>query len=165
MLSDLVDKKKGYRKAENTSDNESNNEESLSDIENQEGEEEEEEKAEVASESGVEDDSQESDNDTENDSRKTESSSLETSTTFHAENYCEHCENSKVYGTLIMKCPKCFWHVITTRFVLYAITRSHQRGAVFGVTIVERLHTKNAFSGTLRRLKSPKVTSSRLKSP
>ena len=120
MLSDLVDKKKGYRKAENTSDNESNNEESLSDIENQE---EEEEKAEVASESGVEDDSQESDNDTENDSRKTESSSLETSTTFHAEISCEHCENSKVYGTLIMKCPKCFWHVITTRFVLYAITR------------------------------------------
>ena len=124
MLSDLVEKKKGYRKAENTSDNESNNEESLSDIENQEGEEEEEEeKAEVASESGVEDDSQESDNDTENDSRKTESSSLETSTTFHAEISCEHCENSKVYGTLIMKCPKCFWHVITTRFVLYAITR------------------------------------------
>ena len=22
----------------------------------------------------------------------------------------EHCENSKVYGTLIMKCPNCFWH-------------------------------------------------------
>ena len=39
----------------------------------------------MASESGVEDDSQESDNDTENDSRETESSSLKTSTTFHAE--------------------------------------------------------------------------------
>ena len=32
------------------------------------------------------------------------------STTFHSENPCEHCENSKVYGTLIMKCPNCFWH-------------------------------------------------------
>ena len=21
-----------------------------------------------------------------------------------------HCENSNVYGTLIIKCPKCFWH-------------------------------------------------------
>ena len=50
MLSDLIDKKKGYRKAENTSDNETNNEESLSDIENQEvKEEEEKEKEEVAS--------------------------------------------------------------------------------------------------------------------
>ena len=36
--------------------------------------------------------------------------SPETSTTFHSENVCEHCENSYVYGTLIMKCPKCFWH-------------------------------------------------------
>ena len=43
-------------------------------------------------------------------SQETESSSLETSTIFHSENPCEHCENSKVYGTLIMKCPKCFWH-------------------------------------------------------
>ena len=23
---------------------------------------------------------------------------------------CEHCENSNVYSTLIMKCRKCFWH-------------------------------------------------------
>ena len=22
----------------------------------------------------------------------------------------EHCENTKVYGTSIMKCPNCFWH-------------------------------------------------------
>ena len=47
----------------------------------------------------------ESDNDTENDSPETESSSLETSTTFHSKSPCEHCENSNVYGTLIMKCP------------------------------------------------------------
>ena len=33
-----------------------------------------------------------------------------TSTTFHSKSPCEHCENSNVYGTLIMKCPKCFWH-------------------------------------------------------
>ena len=43
-------------------------------------------------------------------SQETESRSLETSTTFHSENPCEHCENSKVYGTLIMKCPNCFRH-------------------------------------------------------
>ncbi|CAH3155326.1 unnamed protein product [Porites lobata] len=106
LLSDLIEKEKGYRNVENTSDNESNNEESSSDIENQEEEEEE-----VASENGVETEgTQESDNDTENDSEETESSSPETSTTFHSKSPCEHCENSNVYSTLIMKCPKCFWH-------------------------------------------------------
>ena len=55
-------------------------------------------------------DTQESDNNTENESEETESSSPETSTTVHSENLCEHCETSNVYGTLIMKCPKCFWH-------------------------------------------------------
>ena len=105
LLSDLIEKEKGYQNVENTSDNESNNEESSSDIENQEEEEE------VASENGVEaEGTQESDNDTENDSEETESSSPETSTTIHSENLWEHCENSNVYGTLIMKCPKCFWH-------------------------------------------------------
>ena len=105
LLSDLIEKEKGYRNAENISENESNNEESSSDIENQEEEEE------VASENGVEaEDTQESDNDTENDSQETESSSPETSTTFHSKSPCEHCENSNVYSTLIMKCPKCFWH-------------------------------------------------------
>ena len=101
---------KSYRNAENTSENESNNEKSSTDIENQE-EVEEEEEEEVASENGVEaEDIQESDNNTENDSQETESSSPETSTTFHSKRPCEHCENSNVYGTLIMKCPKCFWH-------------------------------------------------------
>ena len=56
---------------------------------------EEEEEEEVASENGVEaEDIQESDNDTENDSQETESSSPETSTTFHDENPCEQGENS-----------------------------------------------------------------------
>ena len=60
LLSDLIEKEKGYRNVENTSDNESNNEESSSDIENQEEEEE------VASENGVETEgTQENDNDTE----------------------------------------------------------------------------------------------------
>ena len=105
LLSDLIEKEKGYRNVENTSDNESNNEESSSDIENQEEEEE------VASENGVETEgTQESDNDTENDSEEAESSSPETSTTFHSKSPCGHCENSNVYSTLIMKCPKCFWH-------------------------------------------------------
>ena len=52
---------------------------------------------------------QESD-DTENDSKETGSSSCETSTTFLSKSPCEHCENSHVYSTLIMKCRKCFWH-------------------------------------------------------
>ena len=104
LLSDLIEKGKGYQNVENTSDNESNNEESSSDIENQEEEEEE-----MAAENGIEG-TQESDNNTENDSQETESSSPETSTTFHSKRPCEHCENSNVYGTLIMKCPKCFWH-------------------------------------------------------
>ena len=66
----------------------------------------------MASENGVEaEDTQESDNDTENDSQEIESSSPETySTTFHSKRPCEQCENSNVYVTLIMKCPKCFWH-------------------------------------------------------
>ena len=60
LLSDLPEKEKGYRNAENTSDNESNNEESSSDIENQEREE-------VAPENGSEaEDTQDSDNDNEN---------------------------------------------------------------------------------------------------
>ena len=50
LLSDSIEKERGYRNVENTSDNESNNEESSSDIENQEEEEEEK----VASENGVE---------------------------------------------------------------------------------------------------------------
>ena len=105
LLSDLIEKEKGYQNVENTSDNESNNEESSSDIENQEEEEE------VASENGAEAEGiQESDNDTENDSQEIESSNPETSTTFHSKSPCEHCENSNVYGTLIMKCPKCLWH-------------------------------------------------------
>ena len=35
---------------------------------------------------------------------------LATALTFHSKNPGEYCANSKVYGTLIMKCPKCFWH-------------------------------------------------------
>ena len=103
LLSDLIEKEKCYRNVENTSDNESNNEESSSDIENQEEEEE------VASENSVEaEGTQESKNVTENDSQETESSNPETSTTFHSKRPREDCENSNVYGTLIMKCPKCF---------------------------------------------------------
>ena len=99
LLSDLIEKEKGYRNAENT---ENNIAESSSDIEN---------RYEVASENGSEaEETQESDNDTENDSEETGSNSHETSTTFHSENSCEHCENSNVYGTLIMKCSKCSWH-------------------------------------------------------
>ena len=91
LLSDLIEKGKSYRNAENISEKESNNEESSSDIENHEEEEE------LASENGSEaEGTQESDNDPENDSQEKESSSLETSTTFHSKSPCEHCENSNV---------------------------------------------------------------------
>ena len=106
LLSDLIEKEKRYRNAEDTSDNESNNEESSSDIKNQEEQVEEEEEEEVASENGSE---AEGTQESENDSQETGRSSHEKSTTFHSENPCEHCENSNVYGTLIMKCPNCFW--------------------------------------------------------
>ena len=136
LLSDLIEKEKGYRNVENTSDNESNNEESSSDIENQEEEEEE-----VASENGVETEgTQESDNDTD-DSEETESSSLETSTTFHSKSPCGHCENSNVYSTLIMKCPKCFWHDNYKICPIYdheiPEERNTSKRAFFGVTIVD----------------------------
>ena len=107
LLSDLIEKEKGYRNAEDTSDNESHNDESSSDIENQEEQVEEEEEEEVASENGSE---AEGTQESENDRQETERSSHEKSTTFHSENACEHCENSNVYGILIMKCPKYFWH-------------------------------------------------------
>ena len=118
LLSDLIEKEKGYQNVENTSDNESNNEESSSDIENQEEEEE------VASENGVEaEGTQESDNDTENDSQETESSSPETSTTFHSKGTGHWSWNVlNAFGTT------------TTRFVLYAITRFPREKL--------RLHTK-----------------------
>ena len=120
LLSDLIEKEKGYRNVENTSDNESNDEENSSDIENQ-GEED------VAAENGVEaEGTQESGNNTENDSQERKSSSPETSTAFHSKSRCAHCENFNVYWILIMKCPKCFC-TITTRFVLYAITRFPRR--------------------------------------
>ena len=65
LLSDLIEKEKGYRNEENT---ENNNEESSSDIEN---------RYEVASENGSEtEETQESDNDTENDSEETGSNTM-----------------------------------------------------------------------------------------
>ena len=71
----------------------------------------EEEGEEIASENGSEaEKTQETDNDTENDSEETESGSSEKTTIFHSKNPSKHCKNSNVYGTLIMKCPKCSWH-------------------------------------------------------
>ena len=100
ILTDLIEKERGYRNREHTSEDESNVE-SSSDREEEE----------IASANGSEaEDTQESNNDNENDREETKSNSPETSTTFHSENPCEHCENSNVYGTLIMKCSKCSWH-------------------------------------------------------
>ena len=138
MLSDLIEKEKDYRNNESTFEKESNVE-SSSDRE--------EEEEEIASVNGSEDEeTQESDNNTENDSEETESSSPETSTTFHSKSPCEHCENSNVYSTLIMKCPRCFWHDNYKICPMYE-PRSPRREitskrAFFGVTIVEQLHTK-----------------------
>ena len=97
VLNDLIEKEKGYRNGENTSENESKVEISP---------EREEEEIVFASRSETED-TQESDNDTENESEETESNRPETSITCHSENPSAHCENSNVYGTLIMTCRKC----------------------------------------------------------
>ena len=64
LLSDLIEKEKGYRNAENISENKSNNEKSSSDVENQEEEE-------VASENGSEVEGTQESDDTENDSQET----------------------------------------------------------------------------------------------
>ena len=92
-------------------------------------------------------DTQESDNDTENDSQETESSSPETSTTFPSENPCEHCENSNVYGTLIMKCPKCSWHdyykFCPMRYVITRFPREKLHQIIFGVMTGEKHKNAN----------------------
>ena len=96
LLSDLVEKKKGYRNAVNTSENESNNEDNSSDLE--EGR-----RRKWLLKMGVK-------LETPKNATTKLSSSLETSTTFHSKSLCENCEDSNVYGTLVMKCPKGFWH-------------------------------------------------------
>ena len=55
----------------------------------------------------------------------------------------KHCENTKVYGTLIMKCPNCFWHDYykISPICDHQIPEERKR-AFFGVTIVEQLPTK-----------------------
>ena len=64
----------------------------------------------MGSENGVEVDSQESYNDIENDhSQKVVALKRPPSVNLKIP-ACEHCENSKAYGTWIMKCPNCFWH-------------------------------------------------------
>ena len=94
LLSDLIEKKKGYRNAVNTSENESNNEDNSSDLE--EGR-----RRKWLLKMGVK-------LETPKNAATKLSSSLETSTTFHSKSLCEHCEDSNVYGTLVMKCPKGF---------------------------------------------------------
>ena len=101
LLSDLIEKEKDYRNNENTLENENS-------VKSSSGREEEGE--EIASVNGSGDEDTQESNNTENDSEEAESSSPESSTIIHSENLCEHCENSNVYGTLTMKCPKCFWH-------------------------------------------------------
>ena len=104
LLSDLLEKEKCYRD-ENKASDESNEEESSSDSEDQMDE--------LASENGSEaEEPQDSENDTESGGEESESGGFENTsmTQCKTEHYCEHCENSNVYETLIMKCPKCSWH-------------------------------------------------------
>ena len=65
--------------------------------------------------------------------------------TFHSENHCEHCENSKLYGTLIMKCPNCFWHDYYKICPICDHQIPEERNYIKderAFTIVEQLHTK-----------------------
>ena len=104
LLSDLLEKEESYGD-ENKAFDESNEEESSSDSEDQ--------KDELASENGSEaEEPQDSENDTESGGEESESGGFENTnmTQCKTEHHCEHCENSNVYETLIMKCPKCSWH-------------------------------------------------------
>ena len=98
ILSDLIEKEKGYGNEENTSENESNEESSL--------DREEEGKETVSANDSEAEDSQESENDTENVSAETENNNSEKTTIFHYKNPCDHCVNSNVYGSLTMKRPR-----------------------------------------------------------
>ena len=97
LLSDLIEKEKGYRNAEDTSDNEIHNEESSSDIENQEEQVEEEEEEEVASENGSEAEGTHRERKRQRNKttvRKQKEVALKSAppfTRFHSENPCEHC--------------------------------------------------------------------------
>ena len=101
----------------------------------------------MASENGVEAEGaqyntiQGSDSDTENDSQETESSSPDTPTTFHSKSPCEHCENSNVYGTLIMKCPKCFWHYYYKICPICDHQIPEERRYIKGLSSVSRLQS------------------------
>ena len=148
MISDLIEKEKSYRNAENTPGNESNNEESSSDIKNQEeGMTRRRRRKYVASENGVEDDSQESGNDTENDSQETESSiALKRPPPFTLKIPVNIVRPLKCTGHSSLNVLNAFG-TITTRFALHAITRSPRREitlkrAFFGFTIVEQLQRR-----------------------
>ena len=139
LLNDLIEKEKGHRNAEITSENESNNEESSSGIENLEDRE----------GSGFWEWQWSRRHPRErqrhlNVSEKTESNSHETSTTFHSENPCEHCENSNVYGKLIINVLIALG-TIHKRFVLHVITRSPRREITWktGLSSVPRLWSNN----------------------
>ena len=138
ILGVLIEKEEGYWSSENKLENESNVE-SSSDRE--------EEGKEIASANGSEaKDTHESDNDTENESQKQTILALK----------CPPPWTLKIPVNIVrtLMCTGHWsWHVlnalgtITTRFVLYVITRSPRREitskrAFSGVTIVEQLHTK-----------------------
>ena len=105
MLSDLIEKERGYQNAENKS----NNEESSSDLE-EEGRRKKKRKRLLRMVLKLKTPKRATTTLKTTVRKQKVASSPKTSVTFHFESPSEHCENFNAYGTLIMKCPRCFWH-------------------------------------------------------
>ena len=103
LLSDLLEKERGYQDKEDESGNEANDE-NLSDSSEEEETSSENSQPEESHNSGLE-------NDWEEEEAENSSDSVENSTIAQAKVHdpCRHCNSSHGYDTVVMKCPKCFW--------------------------------------------------------
>ena len=103
LLSDLLEKERGYQDKEDESGNEANDE-NLSDSSEEEETSSENSQPEESHNSGLESDWGE-------DEAENSSDSVENSPIAQAKVHdtCRHCSSSHGYDTVVMKCPKCFW--------------------------------------------------------
>ena len=103
LLSDLLEKERGYQDKEDESGNEANDE-NLSDSSEEEETSSKNSQSEVSHNSDLE-------SDWEEDEAENSSDSVENSTIVQAKvrDPCRHCNSSHGYDTVVMKCPKCFW--------------------------------------------------------
>ena len=102
LLSDLLEKERGYQDKEDESGNEANDE-NLSDSSEEEETSSENSKPKESHNSDLESDWEEE--------AENSSDSVENSTIAQAKVHdpCRHCNSSHGYDTVVIKCPKCFW--------------------------------------------------------